>query len=195
MCDRVFVTVCLSPEATAVCVQGVAVELRHPSGDALSARLMLPISGELAGPLALRTELRSRDDIPRGSRVHGTVWYAGGQLDASCPTDPGTSLEAFAYGSPIRLPNANDSQGPTDLSPTERCALLAAYPWMSRYRSPVQDEDDSFIPEQPADLASDIADTYGLSDEDREFLQELLTDEEPLDDLGWDDDDPTTASA
>jgi hypothetical protein len=189
--DRVHVTVCLTPDADAACVQGVAIELRGRNGEALSARLMLPISGELAGPLALRTEVRARAELPLGARVHGMLWSHGGILEASCPTDPGTTLEAYAYGSRIGLDDPVPARIPEDLTDHERSALYAAYPWMARYRSPVRDDAEGFIEEQPADLAEDIAETYGLSDEDKAFLEELLADDEELGgdwDDAWEDD-------
>lgn len=196
--DRVFVTVCLSPQsecAQSECttVQGVAVELRSRSGEPLSARLMLPVSGPLPGPLALRTELRARDDLPRGARVHGIVWWAKGQIEVTCPTDPGTTLEAYAYGSSIGLEPSDPSPQPRDLSNTERRRLYLAYPWMARYRAPSHTSDeDHILEEAPSDLASDIADTYDLSDEDRAILEELLAEDDDGHDGGsqpWADQD------
>lgn len=191
--DRVFVTVCLSPETDEASVHGVAVELRSRAGEPLSARLMLPVSGPLPGPLALRTELRARGDLPLGARVHGTVWYDSGQLEATCPTDPGTSLEAYAYGVGIPLGEPNPTRGPHDLTDFERERLYQAFPWMGRYQRPSSQEDEQVIEEQPADVARDIADTYGLSEEDRDFLRELMSDDDD-DALGatwsaeWEDD-------
>ncbi|TVQ88743.1 MAG: hypothetical protein EA397_16230 [Deltaproteobacteria bacterium] len=190
--DRVYVTVCLSPETDEASVHGVAVELRSRTGEPLSARLMLPVSGPLPGPLALRTEIRARADLPLGARVHGTVWWDLGQLDATCPTDPGTSLEAYAYGAGIPLGLPNPSRGPHDLTDDERERMYRAFPWMARYCRPDDPEDQAsrIIEEQPEDLARDIADSYGLSDEDRDFLKELLGEEdEPLGGAWTDDDD------
>jgi hypothetical protein len=185
--DRVHVTVCLTPCDAPTVVQGVAIELRSRSGEPLSARLMLPVSGELPGPLALSTELRAREDIPRGARVHGTLWSARGSWEATCPTDPGTTLEAYAYGSAIGL-SGGLSRGPEDLDDHERACLYAAYPWMRRYRSPAADDAEQVIEEQAADLVDDIAATYGLSDEDRDLLNELLADDPDSALGGWEDD-------
>lgn len=184
-CDRVYVTVCLTPEGGSAVVHGVAVELRTRQGEPLSARLMLPISGPLPAPLALRTEVRARTDLPRGARLHGVVWSSEGSLESSCPTDPGTTLEAYAYGSPIGLGTPDPLKGPHDLTDDERASLVRAYPWMGRYASPARVEDSQVIEEQPQDLAADIAASYGLSDEDRSFLEELLADDDEAEGADW----------
>ena len=176
--DRVFVTVCLSPEADAVDVQGVAVELRTRAGEPLGARLMLPVRGQLASPLALKTELRARDVLPHGSEIRGVAWWAGGQVETIIPTDPGTCMEAYCRGGGVRLDPIDPDDLPVDLHRTERAALERAFPWMRGFRAPDERPESQILEEQPADLAADIASCYGLCDEDKAFLEELLADDE-----------------
>lgn len=180
--DRVFVTVCLSPDEREVSIEGVAVELRCPNGLALGPRLVLPISGPLSTSLALRTELRARKSIPRGSQVAGIAWTDGGKVEAGCPSDPGTALELFARGARIRLPGAGELPPPTDLDRIEHAAMVRAFPWMAHFRT--RDELDSprILEEQSDDIVEDVADCYNLCDEDKELLRELLGDDDDEDD-------------
>lgn len=179
--DRVFVTVCLSPESDAVDVQGVAVELRTRGGEPLGARLMLPIRGELSSHIAFMTELRARDDLPRGSEIRGTAWWAGGQLETVIPTDPGTCLEQYCRGGGVRLDPLDPDDLPVDLHRLERNALVRTFPWMHRFRAPEERPESQILEEQPEDLAADIASCYGLCDEDKAFLAELLAEEDEYD--------------
>lgn len=182
--DRVYVTVCLSPEAgDTVTVEGVAVELRCRSGQPLSARLMVPVRGPLSQPLQLGTELRSQDDLPRGARVVGIAWTDCGTRETSVPADPGTAMEAYARGARIGLAPNNPMEPPLDLTTAEHKALVRAFPWMAHFR--VAEEYDSevgVLDEQGDDLADDIADCYGLCDEDKDLLKELLGEDDGLDD-------------
>lgn len=184
--DRVFVTVCLAPpldaEGGVVDVQGVALELRTRAGEALGPRLLLPVAGVLTGPITLSTEVRSRTDLPRGSRVHGLVWWEGGQVETASPTDPGTALESFARGGGSALTPLDPDDLPVALTETEWQRLSRAFPWMRNFRRDGEHVEDRILEEQPEDLADDIADCYGLCDEDRDLLQELLG-EDDLDDL------------
>lgn len=184
--DRVFVTVRLDPDGDQAHVEGVAIELHTRDGDAISARLMLPISGTLPNPLSLRTEIRARGDIPRGARVNGVVWWSGGQLETTCPTDPGTCLERFARGGGRRLPPLDLHDLPRALGAAEHTALVRAFPWMHGFRQVEHQADSHILEEQGDDIARDVADAYDLSDADRELLEELLDDDD-LDDP-WDGD-------
>jgi len=173
--DRVFVTVCLSPEDDVVNVEGVAVELRCRRGQALSCRLMVPIRGPLGQPLKFATELRARRTIPRGARVVGIAWTADGTRETSCPADPGTALEAYARGSSIGL-DPMGGREPEDLSTAEHRAMVRAFPWMDHFR-PFEEESPGILDEQADDLADDIAGCYGLCDEDKELIRELLSED------------------
>ncbi|MFK7926657.1 MAG: hypothetical protein AB8H79_00600 [Myxococcota bacterium] len=171
--DRVFLTVCLSPDHEPVAIEGVAVELRCAEGNPLGPRLVLPISGPLASALALRTELRSRDMLPRGARAVGIAWTDCGRTEASCPCDPGTALENFARGSRIGLADL-DEERMRDLSTTEHSALVRAFPWMAHFRPDTAAIEGQILDEQPDDIVDDVAGCYGLCDEDKELLRELL---------------------
>lgn len=176
--DRVFVTVCLSPDSDPVSIEELAVELRCPRGNPLGPRLVLPISGPLATSLALRTELRARESLPRGSRVVGTAWTDGGQVEAACPSDPGTALEIFARGGRIALPAADEPVLPEDLTRSEHAAMVRAFPWMDHFRPAEESTDPQILEEQSDDIVEDVAGCYGLCDEDKELLRELLGDDD-----------------
>ena len=185
--DRVYVAVCLSPEDDVVNVEGVAVELRCRNGQSLSSRLMVPIRGPLAQPLCLATEIRAREgQIPRSARVFGIAWTEDGPRETSCPADPGTALEAYARGSRIALQSDLD-EDPTDLTTQEHRAMVRAFPWMDHFR-PAEEESPDILDEQAEDLADDIACCYGLCDEDKELIRELLS-EDDEDDEDDDEDD------
>jgi hypothetical protein len=188
--DRVFITVRLDPQASGVHVEGVAIELQARSGEALSARLMLPISGPLPATLTLRTEIRAWADLPRGGRVHGVVWWNGGQLETTCPTDPGTCLESFVRGGGVPLDALDLDDLPRPLTRGEHRALVHTFPWLDGFRL-AEGPEAHILEEADADPAADVADRYDLSEEDRELLRELLAEDDDLDDdVDHDLDDP-----
>jgi hypothetical protein len=103
---RVFATVILIPDSPFT-LDGVAVQLFDAEGESLSSKLLLPVSGDLVGPVSSRVELRSRSgDIPIGSQVIATAWWPGGHLQASRCTDAGTTLRHMhspAWSSPRQM--------------------------------------------------------------------------------------------
>jgi hypothetical protein len=177
--DRVLVSVCLGADEV-VHVQGVAVELRSRAGEPLSARLMLPVAGVLHAPLCLHTELRAVGDLPRGAQVIGTAWWQQGQVEASCPTDPGTALEDFARGGSVGLTPRDAAAEVADLAPEERRAWMAAFPWLASMRRLPPAEAPRILDEAPRDVAADHAARHHLSPEDAATLAEILGED------GWD---------
>lgn len=179
--DRVFVVVRLAPTDSAVIVERVHVAIVDRRGAPISPKLLVPISGPIAQPVALMTELRSTSDIPRGSRVIGTVWTDRGSVEASCPAEPGTSLLAFAEGGRIRLRPGEG--GIAWLSETETLQLKKHYSWIDGFRFTEEEPEgpvDSVLAEPDEDMISTVAEEFDLSDDDMELLKELLSDDDPL---------------
>lgn len=185
--SRVKVALLLTPTGGPVAVEGAALELRAPSGERLGARLVLPIAGQLAGPVGTKVELRTDETLPRGAVVHGVVWSADELLEVEVPTDPCTDLLSFLHAdrhvaSPPRAEAAGfDDPEPLPLSRDDRRALANALPWLPtfRMRRP-EPEGPRILEEASADVARDAARHHGLSPEDEELLRDLL-DDEPLD--------------
>jgi hypothetical protein len=179
--DRVFVLIELVHNGATINVTGAAVELRSKRGILLSPRMILPLAGLLAGPLATRVELRSQQPIPQGSKVYGVVFWNGEQTEAVIPADPCTDLEAHVRGSRnIWGFAAKDLES---LEPSEEYALQQRFPWAIQFE---EDEDEDTAP-MDSELASDdltdeVAKSLGLDEEETAYLREILTDEVPIPD-------------
>lgn len=177
--DRVFISVLLAPEEDAAAIGGVAVELRTRTGESLSPRLLLPIAGALQQPMISSVELRSVTPIPVGSRVVSTAWWQGGQVEATCPTDPWTEMEAHMRGGRLET-SADDGRELHTLDVAERQAIAALFPWV----------DDPMIPVQPIavlessaghdteEQVDDFATEHHLDDECAQWLKDLMAEDE-----------------
>lgn len=173
--DRVFVSVVLAPLTEhPTAVDGVSVQMQDRAGDPLGARLVLPLSGEVAQPLLTTVEVRSRGEIPAAARVVGVAWKGSEQLDASCPCDPGTQLEVHMRGrSVIGLGTPRDLRS---LDDEERAILGRLMPWVNEPAHAATDAPavvDEPDPETD-EIVADVAEQFDLDDEDAAFLKELL---------------------
>jgi hypothetical protein len=176
--DRVRLIVSLRPECDDADIEGVAVELVGCGGEAIGARLMLPLSGRLHGPMSLKTELRATHDLGRGCRIRGIVWHAGGKVEASCPCEPSTSLETYMLGGRVCMRPYSHLDIPSTLSTDERTHLVHGFPWIETYGERRRSKPVRVIEEQPDDLVDDITSCYGLCPEDAAFIKELFEDED-----------------
>lgn len=176
--DRVYVSVVLAPGDEAVQIDGVAVQLFHRDGEAVSARLLLPISGVLMHPLVTTVELRGPEPLlPAGCRVVGTAWSAECHLETTCPADMWTELESHVRGKRVVVPLTRAELRP--LRPEERASLVTAFPWLGQ---PVVVPFDGVLEPEPVDEPTEeeldaLCAEYGLCGEDADFLKELLTED------------------
>ncbi len=160
-----------------VTVDGVAVMLVGPHGEALSHRLLLPIAGTLHQPMVSTVELRAIDEVPKGSRVVGLAWHNCHQWEASCPADPGTHIEAHVRGrtayQPRKRPPAQASVFEA-LTCDDRAALASAFPWLTpcepKPPKVVEPELDTATNEEIRNFCADL----GLDEEDTDWLEALL---------------------
>ena len=160
---RVFATVILVPDQ-ALTLEGVAVQLFDADGESLSSKLLLPVSGDLVGPVSSRVELRSRrGEIPVGSQVIATAWWPGGHVQASRCTDAGTTLQAHALAE--TLIGQTDEEVLLDLLPEEREQMVALFPWVVRPSSKALEHEQT---------AEDLGEDMGLDDADAEWLKDLM---------------------
>ena len=169
--DRVFVLIELQHKGEPLNISGAAVELRSARGTLVSPRMILPIAGHLAGPLATRVELRAQGPIPQGSKVYGVVFHDQQQTESIIPVDPCTELEAHVRGRGSICRFAEKRLEP--LTPADEYALQQAFPWAIQ-----DDEDDDAL--DADDLSDEVAKSLGLDAEEAEFLREILTDEGPI---------------
>jgi len=178
---RVFVTLSLEPLGDPIPIGGVEVELASRIGERLSSRMILPISGTLAGPLATRVELRAFDHIPRGAAVIGKVWWDQEELEAICPTDPCTELESFVRGDRSVLPLDKDYEL-QDLRKGEQCGLIQVFPWMNGFQ-PCQrgDPAKAAILDEAAsvdDFVEDVTGRLGLDASCAKWIKDILEEDE-----------------
>jgi len=177
--DRVVISVCLAPGDGSIQIEGVTVELLSPRQQSLGPRLLLPVSGQLVGPLVTKAELRAHAPlIPPGSVILGTAWTGDEQIEATCAADPWVGLEAHLRGYRVRPPS---DRGGTldDLGEEELGKLAQALPWLraggfgpppSPFLEPEDDED-------LAESMDEFVDELGLEDEDAEWLRELMAED------------------
>ena len=175
--DRVFVSVTLSPTSddVAASIGGVSVQMFNRTGQVLGPRLLLPIAGALHQPMRSTVELRAMHGLPTGSRVVATAWWANGQLEATCPTDPWTELGTHMRGA--RLLTPDDDEDLEHLTPTERARIAALFPWVDEPMLPPEPPAAFFEPtpeDDPDAFVDGIADQYGLDEESAEWLRELM---------------------
>lgn len=170
--DRVRVAVLLAPAREPVRLDGVALGLVDEHGEALSARLLLPVAGLLAQPMESAVELRSHAEIPEGSRIVGTAWTEGGEVELSCPADPCPDLQDHlrgrrAIGTLTR--RAGRAHGLDEIEPEERCRLARVFHWLAP--SPAC---APRVVEDRTSIADEISDELGLDEETARFVRELM---------------------
>jgi len=173
--DRVLVSVRLSPEGEVHPVDGVALQLCSEDGECLGPRLLLPIHGSLAGPVVTRAELRSADPIPRNGRVVAVAWWGREQVEVTCPSDRGTSLEVHMRGqSQVALPARVTLRL---LDEAERAALVRRLPWIDE---PLAKAHPRIEPVDPEPDADELCAEIGLDGEDAAWLKDLLESDDDL---------------
>ncbi len=176
--DRVFVSVVLAPTCGATGVDGVSLQMVDRTGEPMSARVVLPLAGEVAQPLLTTVEVRARGAIPAGSRVVGHAWRGQEQVEAACPADPGTQLEVHMRGRRI-VPIPAPGLALRPLDGAERARLARVMPWIDEpaRRAPERPAVVDSAPSTPEDVAEEVAQQYDLDPEDAAFLKELLGEE------------------
>ncbi len=177
--DRVQVAVALTPTETELPINGIAVEIFCRKGLPLSPRLLLPIAGIVHQEMISTVELRAFHEIPRGSRVVATVWWQGGQLEGSCPTEMWTILRSHIRGC-RRLSTYAPRPELEPVEAEDRAILATLFPWVDEPMIPAPPPSAVFEPiekdsESPAD---DIQDAYDLDEESAEWLRDLMSDGE-----------------
>ena len=167
--DRVIVSVLLAPAGGPLKLGGVAVELFSRTGDSLSPRILLPIAGVLTDPIAVRVELRAHQPpITIGATVTGTAWWDNDQVEASCPAEPWTELEAHVRGrqhAPLRSAEHEFLL----LNTHEHTQLSGRFPWLTRAMT-------SAGPVHTV-TSDDATEDLGLDAESAEWLRELLNED------------------
>ena len=176
--DRVFVSVTLQPHSADVTVGGVSVQLFSRTRVQLGARLLLPIAGHLSQTLRTSVELRVLDALPTGAFVQATAWWPGGQIETTCPTDPGTELRSHMRGEKRIVPSDPDVLHRLDSAERERVARL--FPWVDEPMLPPDTPKAYFEPapeDDPSAYAEELADHYELDDESAEWLKDLMAED------------------
>lgn len=183
---RVVLSVVLTPEDP-VSVEGVSVELLDRDQQCLAPRLQLPISGQLSGPLATRCELRSVEPIPDSARVVAQVWAGEHSTRLIAPTEPCTGLVNHIWGIGRLQPRTNRKL--RSLTPEQVAVFARSFPWLREGRpecacpphhSAIVDAREAGLPDlHPTvddDDVDDLAAAFDLSEEDADFLRELMAD-------------------
>jgi hypothetical protein len=176
--DRVIVSVLLSPCGGPASVDGVAVELFSRDHESLSPRMLLPISGALYGPIAVKVELRSGRPIPAGAVVAGTAWWPTDSQCATVPADPYTELEAHMRGKRAVSCRMTEEEL-VSLDRRERGRLAVLFPWIDR--KPLCAKRAAAAIDEPLDVqdaVDDISEELGLDEENTRWLRELLQEED-----------------
>lgn len=175
--DRVFVSVVLAPLGAAPApLDGVSLQMVDRSGEALGARLVLPLSGALHQPLVSTVEVRARGAVPVGARVGGVVWVGSEQREASCPCDPGTQLEVHMRGRRTIALGGGSDDGLRGLDPGERAVVARCMPWVNEPMRPREPATNVLEPPEPDadEVVDEVAAEFDLDDEDAALLRELL---------------------
>lgn len=171
--DRVRVSVLLAPTDDPVRLDGVALGLVDEDGEALSARLLLPVAGVLSQPMASTVELRAHDDIPEGSQIVGTAWTDSGEVDVSCPADPCPDLQDHMRGRRaigIHLTRRKGREhGLDEIEPDERCRLARVFAWLAP-SAPCAPR----VVDGRSSIADEISDEFGLDEDTARFVRELM---------------------
>lgn len=177
--DRVLVSVLLAPHSS-VRIDGVSLQLFSREGEAISARMVLPIAGDLSQPMLSTMELCAIvDDIPQGSRVVGNAWAGTEQREATLPTDPSTEFERHVRAlCRIGGAEADDDRLLEPLIPEERAILCRDYPWVDEPRIPRAIGELEVVDNETDEEAIDhLCDDLGLDQDSADWLKDLLSEE------------------
>ncbi len=169
--DRVRVSVLVAPTRDPVPLDGVAICLVDEGREALSPRMLLPLTGTLAHPIGSSVEVRAVGDIPDGSLVLVTAWIDGVAVEATCPADPCPDLRDHVTGrTAVHLPRRRPPLGA--LAADERCRLGRHFPWLAPKRPcPPRVVDDA------GETARALTDDLGLDPDDADFVASLLAED------------------
>jgi len=175
---RVFVSVLLAPRDGAEArVDGVALQLQAPDGEAVGPRMLLPIAGAVRSLILSTIELRTLgDELPQGSRVVGTAWREAEQVEVTIPTDPGTAFEAHVRGHQ-RAASRDVRRYLEPLLADERAVFSALYPWIDEPMVPPEPAGELEVVDHEPDsdeIVDDLAEEIGLDAESAEWLKDLL---------------------
>ena len=179
--ERIFLTVCLQCVGAAVSIEGVTVEwLTQDREHRLAPRLLLPISGTLVGPLVTEVVLRSHTEVPRGSVLVGTAWWASDQVQCVCPADHGTELKNHMRGSAHQLNDPYRQLALRKLTEVDRARLTRHLPWVDTWKLPVQRNPDEEETEEidTSMLLQEISGEFGLDEDTVEWLSQLFDEED-----------------
>ena len=179
--DRVLVSVLLAPHSS-LRIDGVSLQIISREGEPVSARMVLPIAGELSQPMLSTMELRAiAAEIPQGSRVVGTAWAGHEQRDAALPTDPSTEFERHVRARCRVVPDVleDDVRLIERLTPEERATVARAYPWVDEPRLPVAVGELEVVDHEQTDeeVFDHFCDELGLDGDSAEWLKDLLSEE------------------
>ncbi|MBX2797230.1 MAG: hypothetical protein KTR31_06180 [Myxococcales bacterium] len=178
--NSVLVSVLLAPSSGSTRIDGVALQLFTRQGEALSSRMLLPISGELAQPMLSTLELQAQADvIPQGCRVQGMAWNGKDQVEAYIPTDPFTELEVHMRGR-RRIDPDEDDRLLEWVLPEEREKVSRDFPWVNEPRLPVATDALQVVDheEDEEEALDEVLDELGIDAESAEWLKDLMEDEE-----------------
>ena len=179
--DLVLVSVLLAPTSRSARIDGVALQLFTRQGEALSSRMLLPISGRLSQPMLSTLELHAQTDvIPQGCVVHGTAWRGKEQLETRIPTDPFTELELHMRGRRRIDPEEGERVlGLLELE--EREKIARDFPWIDEARIPTPAGALQVVDheEEEEEALDEAIEELGIDAESAEWLKGLMEDEEP----------------
>ena len=181
--ESVVVSVWLDPLGDLSHIDGVSLQIVGPQGERVSARMVLPIAGQLQQTMVSTLELRPLEDgpgeIPQGSRVVGVVWRDTEQLEASIPTHPFTQLQAHVRAL-RRAALRPEDETLEPLSPAERADLAALFPWVNEPRIPHHAGELEVVENEPSDEEAfdELVEDLGIDEESAAWLKDLM-DEDP----------------
>ncbi|HHO49836.1 MAG TPA: hypothetical protein ENK18_02945 [Deltaproteobacteria bacterium] len=174
------ISVLLAPHGASTWIEGVALQLLAPGGEPLSARVLLPISGDLRHPMLSTLELIAHTEpIPQGSRVSGTAWAGTDQIETTVPTDPFTELEVHMRAR-RRIDPDGDDRDLRLLSAEERALIAQDFPWIDEPRLPLAVGELGVVEGGPSEeeALDELIGELGIDEESAEWLKELLEEEE-----------------
>ena len=177
--DHVVVSAVLEPSQEGTLIDSVALQMVGSKGEAVSAKMVLPISGQLKQSMTFTLEMRPLDgDIPVGSRVVAVAWIDREPLQAWVPTHPYTQLHAHLSALQRLDPNEGERQL-EPLSPEERERLAEEHPWVNEPRMPVAHGLLEVVEHEPDEdeALDDLVGDLGLDADSAEWLKDLMTED------------------
>ncbi len=176
--NGVVVGVQLGPQDAVVVLDGVSLQIVGPKGDAVSARTVLPIAGELRQELRFAFELRTEDEeVPVGCRVVGVAWGPSRQYETSIPTDPFTELQLHMQA--LRRVGSWEGVELEPVSETERARVALLYPWIDDPRVPRVAGQLEVVEHEPdeEEAFEELVDDLGIDADAAEWLRDLMGEE------------------